>query len=290
MDQNYIYFTRENSKNFFLATQLIKETNYQIVYNPYPLDDSENYIVTFQPGQEELYRLLATLLYNLIYESCHIKFFVYGFDVFHLFRFCNQNESRRHYYYKEISAQRRMAFDNAIIHLMQYYQVKSKYELYSFIKRDILDKYRITETYHTFPPHPKEMKEIYKPKLKQIEQELIMKNEMPTKWKSEQEMFRVIKNQFSDAIIHYSEAWISPQHLDVYVPSIQCGFEYQGTQHFRSIENFGGKKSFRKRKQLDNRKRQICLDNDVHLIEWHYTEPITKMVLLQKLKDIGVYP
>jgi len=290
LEQNYIYFTRENSKNFFIATHLIKETLYQIVNNPYPYDDSENYVVTFQPKQEELYNLMATLLYDVHYESCHIKFLVYGFDVISLFRFCNKNESRRHYFYSDVSSQRRMAFDNAIIQLMQYYQVESKYELYSYIKRDILDKYKITEHHHYFPPHPKVMKEIYKPKLKQLEQELIMKNEMPEKWKSEQDMFRVIKNQFSDAIIHYSDAWISPQHLDVYVPSIQCGFEYQGTQHFRSMEHFGGKKSYRKRKQLDKRKRQICLENDVHLIEWHYTEPITKVVLLQKLEDIGVYP
>lgn len=290
MKDNYIYFTREGSKIFFIATKLIKEASYQIIDNLYPGDDSENYIVSFRPDQEELYCLIATLLYGVIYESCHIKFFVYGFDVFHLFRFCNEQESRRHYFYDEVSPQRRMAFDNAILRLMQYYQVDSKFDLSSFIKRDILEKYQIKESYHSFAPHPRIMKEIYKPKLKQFEQELIIKNEMPSKWKSEQDMFRVIKIQFPDAIIHYTDDWLLPQHLDVYVPSIKCGFEYQGVQHFKSIEYFGGEKSYQRRKHLDNIKRQKCIDNDVKLIAWHYSEPITKIVLLKKLEDFKVYP
>ena len=83
-----VYFTRSASKKFYIALRFLDLNNisYSVVNNPYPFDDSENYIVRFTVDQMDNYNLLVTLLHSLMYESSAIKYFVYGFDIFHFIR------------------------------------------------------------------------------------------------------------------------------------------------------------------------------------------------------------
>ena len=46
-----------------------------------------------------------------------------------------------------------------------------------------------------------------------------------------------------------------------------CLIEYQGVQHYKPVEVFGGKEQFRKQQYIDNIKRQYCLNNKIKLIE-----------------------
>lgn len=105
------------------------------------------------------------------------------------------------------------------------------------------------------------------------------------KWKSEFTMFKLIKDYFSDAIYQYRCKELGLQSLDVYIPSIKFGFEYQGQQHYEPIEVFGGLAHFEKQKENDKNKKEICKNNGITLIEWKYTESINKFVLDQKLND-----
>lgn len=57
--------------------------------------------------------------------------------------------------------------------------------------------------------------------------------------------------------------------MDIYIPSIKVGIEFQGEQHFKPINYFGGEKSFKLILERDRRKRQICLDNNIEL--FYYT-------------------
>ncbi|OTF89816.1 hypothetical protein A8C46_00005 [Ligilactobacillus salivarius] len=57
--------------------------------------------------------------------------------------------------------------------------------------------------------------------------------------------------------------------------------EYDGEQHFRSIDYFGGDKEFTKRINYDKIKNQYCDDNDIFLVRIPYTitgEGLTKML------------
>lgn len=115
---------------------------------------------------------------------------------------------------------------------------------------------------------------------------LIMENNLSVKWKNELSLFQMLKKVYPDAIYQYHTNWLGLQSLDIYVPSLKIGFEYQGQQHYQPVEYFGGAEAFEKRKFLDQKKKELCLANDVRLIEWKYDEPITKTLLKDKLAEI----
>ena len=51
-----------------------------------------------------------------------------------------------------------------------------------------------------------------------------------------------------------------------------CGpLHGQGIQHYLPIEFFGGEDALTKRKELDQQKKDLCLSNQVRLIEWPYS-------------------
>jgi len=51
--------------------------------------------------------------------------------------------------------------------------------------------------------------------------------------------------------------------------SIKCLIEYQGNQHYQSIDYFGGKKTFKKRMKLDKIKSDFCDSRGLNLLKIH---------------------
>lgn len=102
-------------------------------------------------------------------------------------------------------------------------------------------------------------------------------------WFSENLMYNIIKQQFPDAIMHHTFSWLSPQHVDVYIPSIRTAFEYQGVQHYKPVDFFGGEEKFKRQQFLDNLKKSKCKINEITLIVWDYDEEITSELLSKKL-------
>jgi len=102
-------------------------------------------------------------------------------------------------------------------------------------------------------------------------------------WKSELKLFRLVKKNYPSAIYQYRSSWLNNQSLDIFIPDLNIGIEYQGIQHYESIEYFGGQNGFKHRQLLDEKKRITCKVNGVSLIEWKYDEPISKLLLDRKL-------
>lgn len=107
-------------------------------------------------------------------------------------------------------------------------------------------------------------------------------------WLSEITLFRLIESIFPDAQHHISPSWLAPQHLDIFVPSKNLAFEYQGKQHYEAVDFFGGEASFEKMKQLDDLKIKKCKSNEVILIHWRYDEPINLKILNEKLESLNI--
>ncbi len=107
-------------------------------------------------------------------------------------------------------------------------------------------------------------------------------------WISEMQMFRLIQQKFPDAELHSQPDWLSPQHLDCYVPSIKVGFEYQGQQHFEPAAIFGGEEGLARTQQRDKIKAKKCKRNGVTLIYWIHNELLSTEILLAKLAASGI--
>lgn len=116
---------------------------------------------------------------------------------------------------------------------------------------------------------------------------LIKDKKIKSKWKSEQLLFRVIAEFFNDAIYQYHDDWLDRQTLDIYIPSLKLGIEYQGEQHFNEISVFGGEEGLKKTKERDIRKKSLCKKNGIKLMYWNYFEPINTITLREKLSSFG---
>jgi len=87
-------------------------------------------------------------------------------------------------------------------------------------------------------------------------------------------------------VIHHAHPpFLGRQELDVYIPSLKLGIEYQGRQHYDPVEFFGGEEGLRYRQELDAKKRMLCKENNILLIEFKYDETIEENVVLEKIQQ-----
>jgi hypothetical protein len=54
--------------------------------------------------------------------------------------------------------------------------------------------------------------------------------------------------------------------------NLKCLIEYQGEQHYKISNYFGGQKNFEKQQENDSIKRQYCINKNIKLIEIPYWE------------------
>jgi len=107
-------------------------------------------------------------------------------------------------------------------------------------------------------------------------------------WKSQDNLAFLARELYPDAEREYSPSWLGSQRIDVFLPSVNVAIEYQGEQHFRAVEFFGGEESFLANQRRDEKKRELCKLNGVKLIEWPYHCAITMGNLIAFLESVGV--
>jgi len=88
-------------------------------------------------------------------------------------------------------------------------------------------------------------------------------------WISETELYYKIKETFNDfEVVHHGKPeWLGRQHVDIFFPNQNIGIEYQGAQHDKPIDFFGGEEAFKKNQIRDKRKKKLFQANDAVLIE-----------------------
>ena len=72
----------------------------------------------------------------------------------------------------------------------------------------------------------------------------------------------------------------SPLPFDFYLSEYNMCIEYDGEQHFKSIEYWGGEKGLENRKRNDNIKNKYCEDNNIKLLRIAYNEDINEKLRL----------
>lgn len=89
----------------------------------------------------------------------------------------------------------------------------------------------------------------------------------------------------------YNSRTHGTQELDIYIPALKLAIEYDGEQHFRLVEFFGGLDGFRSRQRLDKLKNKKVAQHpeDIqYFIRFKYDEPITQEYVADKLIKAGV--
>ena len=118
-----------------------------------------------------------------------------------------------------------------------------------------------------------------------IRTELTAQGIIKPKWKHELDLFHAIRKKHPDTLYQYRPDWLGRQSLDLYIPSLKTAIEYQGIQHYRPVEFFGGEEALLQRLELDLVKRQLCEENQVRLIEWPYDVEPTDRNIKKALSD-----
>ena len=88
-----------------------------------------------------------------------------------------------------------------------------------------------------------------------------------------------------EVITHTRPAWLEGLELDMYVPGLLLGLEYQGQQHFHAVEAWGGEASLAELQERDARKLMLCKAAGVRLLHIDYTEPLTEDHIRSVLAD-----
>jgi hypothetical protein len=81
--------------------------------------------------------------------------------------------------------------------------------------------------------------------------------------KSEQQILNLLEINKLNYIYQYRTKWLIRQSIDFYLPEYNIAIEYQGIQHFKSIELFGGKETYLKILERDERKYNKCINNNI---------------------------
>jgi hypothetical protein len=94
-------------------------------------------------------------------------------------------------------------------------------------------------------------------------------------------LFNKLKTHFNEekVVSQGKPKWLGKQSLDIFFPDYNIGVEYQGDQHYRPIDYFGGEDKFELQKILDNRKRDLCLLNNCILFEVREGYDFNQLVL-----------
>lgn len=107
-----------------------------------------------------------------------------------------------------------------------------------------------------------------------------------SRWVREEELYQLTKRLFSSHTIRReaSPDWLGQLRLDVYLPDLGLAIEHQGEQHYRPVGAFGGESAFAKIRERDQRKRKLCGDNGVSVVDVRFDEPLSLGSLRHRLR------
>ena len=114
---------------------------------------------------------------------------------------------------------------------------------------------------------------------------MLLEKRVKSKWSNEYHLFELVKNYNFQAQYQYHCDWLGQQSLDIYIPESRIGIEYQGEQHYKAIDIWGGEVALRENQKRDLRKKKLCAENGVILLEWSYRIPVNNENVLRFMSD-----
>lgn len=101
-------------------------------------------------------------------------------------------------------------------------------------------------------------------------------------------LYQLVRNILvgKKVVRHHRSSWLEGLELDIFVPELSLAIEYQGMQHFKPIEAWGGEAALRSLQERDARKVNLCQEHGVRLVHVNYNEPLTEHHIRSKLSSI----
>lgn len=105
------------------------------------------------------------------------------------------------------------------------------------------------------------------------------------RWISETILFKIVSTMFFPMAVvhHYRGIELQGLELDIWIPEIGLGIEYQGEQHYQAVNHWGGEDGLKKRQENDRKKKLLCKQAVYTLIEFHYSEDLSEDAIREKL-------
>lgn len=299
IEDKYIVFIfpEENSPKYLMAKEVAKNAKQSyVIKNIFLEDDTKNWISIFDPCEVKS----IGMMYHIVYSN--ITFTGDNFGGYKLFgrglmyyAECLQyngqplepewpnmlahfqgNAFRRDTNPRIILESRRVSH---MLVRLEYF--KDEYEIFYNLWKVLLPFFE--GMYEKARGFLEDKNGNWKDNVNELESQMVANGTIISKWKSEQTLFALVKKEYPDALFQFRPRWLEPQNLDIYIPSINVGIEYQGIQHYKSIDFFGGEEAFAYRQKLDERKKNLCEANGLKLVAWPYTEAITEANLKKYL-------
>ena len=111
-------------------------------------------------------------------------------------------------------------------------------------------------------------------------------------WKSEFLVYQIVKKLYpSNTIYQFRPLFLKSEKggqmsYDVFIYGLNIAIEYQGEQHFKPVDYFGGGKHFLDTQNRDQLKKKLSQDNGIKLIYINYDETINESLIKQKINNV----
>lgn len=104
-------------------------------------------------------------------------------------------------------------------------------------------------------------------------------------WPTETTLFNLVKQKFpeSKVVFHYRPKFLEGLEIDIFIPDKKLGIEYQGIQHFKAIEFWGGEDALMKRQEHDRKKKALCDSRGIDLVYYYYSDEICEETVHRRL-------
>lgn len=111
------------------------------------------------------------------------------------------------------------------------------------------------------------------------------------KWVSEEMVYKITKKLYNDCAVIYQHrpsflisSFGGQMSYDIFISKLNVAIEYQGEQHFRPIDFFGGIEAYEKLRKRDEEKRILSKQHGIKLIYINYYEEITAFLIKTRVE------
>ena len=286
--------------HFFVVTEVCKRAEeFHPIRNLFPDEEKIHYLAVFDKRNMDDVLLMFHLLYSSSSQEFYGGYSLYDYSLsWYQTHLCSDGIVLRSPYLPDKLAKyqgslpyyhnpvKTVFVRRNIEHILECGYFSSELEFFLSLTRDIMPLFQWWYTDIALYEEKDGCKTNWRLARTEIRTKLTAEGIIKPKWKHELSLFHVVRRLYPDTLYQHRPDWLDRQSLDLYIPSLRTAIEYQGIQHYHSVEFFGGEEALEQRQVLDRKKKRLCEENDVLLIEWTYDvepteENVRKILSLQ---------